>query len=84
MTVHHIADYRHGTMGAEWIDAEAERAERHAETARQMAICRQTDAPLINLRDGIKQPDNRAIHRLFWICALAALSVIVAQIGGWI
>jgi hypothetical protein len=75
MTVHNFADY---------ITPDTERAERHAETARQMAICRQTDAPLINLRDGIDKPDNRAIHRLFWLCALAALGVIVAQIGGWI
>jgi hypothetical protein len=40
-----------------------------------------------NLRNGGNmppQPDNRAIHRLFWLCALAALGVIVAQIGGWI
>jgi hypothetical protein len=75
MTVHRIADY---------ITPDTERAERHAAEARRLAVLRQTPADNANLRDGIKQPDNRAIHRLFWLCALAALGVIVAQIGGWI
>ena len=66
-----VPEHTPGTMGAEWIDAETERAARHAAAARQMAIARQTDAAAQSYNPA-RMP---ASDRLLWALVIVAIAM---------